>query len=388
MEKDNKKLYLFQIVLLVSLLVALYISNTLTRVSLAVLMTAYAIVSNVFIKRKKFKSMHHKQVILLMTAMACIYIAVFYLMGFYFGYYKSPFRFSISTIGKYILPITAILISSEYIRNIFIMQKSTIIIRSKKINLSEILLFLCMLVVDVLVYRTLYGRFTNYDQYLTLLGLIIFSSVSCNLLYNYISKRYGQTSIIAYRLITTLYYFIFPLIPNVYMFFRAFLRMIIPYLIFLFLEKTYTNTRTIISYREKKKNIATTSLLFIILLLFIMLISCKFRYGMLVIGSGSMSGTIEKGDAVVYESNHGQPIKDEDIIVFKDAKGVLTVHRVKKVTNVNGEYRYITKGDANDKEDDSFTTSKDIKGVVKFKVQYIGYPSIWVRDIIKDKLTN
>ncbi|MBP5204636.1 hypothetical protein J6Z48_03285, partial [bacterium] len=317
MEKDNKRLYFFQVVLLISLLVALYISNTITRVSLAVFMVIYAIVSNVFIKRKRFKSMHHKQVILLMTAMACIYIAVFYLMGFYFGYYKAPFKFSIGTIGKYILPITAILVSAEYIRNIFIMQKSTIIIKSKKLNISEILLFLSMIVVDILVYRTLYGRFTNYDQYLTLLGLIIFSSVSCNLLYNYVSRRYGQSSIISYRLITTLYYFIFPLIPNVYMFFRAFLRMIIPYLIFLFLERTYANTRTIISYREKRRNIITTSTLFIVLLLFIMLISCKFRYGMLVIGSGSMSGSIDKGDAVVYEDNHGQSINEDDVVVFK-----------------------------------------------------------------------
>ena len=109
---------------------------------------------------------------------------------------------------------------------------------------------------------------------------------------------------------------------------------------------------------------------------------------MLVIGSGTMSGSIDKGDAVVYEDNHGQSINEDDVVVFKDEKGVLTVHRVKKVTNVNGEYRYITKGDANDKEDDNFTTNKDIKGVVKFRIQYIGYPSIWVRDIIKESLTN
>ena len=33
-----------------------------------------------------------------------------------------------------------------------------------------------------------------------------------------------------------------------------------------------------------------------------MLISCKFKFGVLVIGSGSMTGTINKGDIVLYET--------------------------------------------------------------------------------------
>ena len=45
--------------------------------------------------------------------------------------------------------------------------------------------------------------------------------------------------------------------------------------------------------------------------------------------------------------------------------------------------RYITKGDANPEVDDNFITNEDIKGVVKFRVQYFGYPSLWARDLFK-----
>ncbi len=32
-----------------------------------------------------------------------------------------------------------------------------------------------------------------------------------------------------------------------------------------------------------------------------MVVSCRFRYGTLVIGTGSMTGTINKGDIIIYE---------------------------------------------------------------------------------------
>lgn len=59
----------------------------------------------------------------------------------------------------------------------------------------------------------------------------------------------------------------------------------------------------------KIKDIIITSILAITAAGIIMLISCQFRYGILVIGSGSMTGTINKGDAIIYETLD----KDEEI---------------------------------------------------------------------------
>ena len=91
----------------------------------------------------------------------------------------------------------------------------------------------------------------------------------------------------------------------------------------------------------------------IIVLVIIMLVSCKFRYGALVIGSGSMTGTINKGDVIVYEDisvakkyRNQIKIPKEDIIVFiKNDKRI--VHRVIDKRIVRGKEVYYTKGDAN-----------------------------------------
>ena len=111
-----------------------------------------------------------------------------------------------------------------------------------------------------------------------------------------------------------------------------------------------------------------------------MLISCQFRFGVLVIGSESMTGAINKGDAVVFEKYNKEKLQKDQVVIFKK-DDILVVHRIIRIKNVNGQYRYYTKGDANQKEDESYITSKDIVGVTKFRIQYIGYPSLWMRDI-------
>ena len=70
-------------------------------------------------------------------------------------------------------------------------------------------------------------------------------------------------------------------------------------------------------------------------------------------------------------------------IIFK--KNIIQiVLRVVEIKRVNGEVRYTTKGDANQQEDDGYITGKDITGIYKFRIAYIGYPSIWIRDIFSN----
>ena len=120
-------------------------------------------------------------------------------------------------------------------------------------------------------------------------------------------------------------------------------------------------------------------------IIFAMLISCQFEYGILVIGSGSMTGTINKGDAIFYESYDKQEdsIEIGQVIVFNQDNRKI-VHRVIDIKRVNDEVRYTTKGDANQEEDDGYITDEDVFGVCKSRILYIGYPSIWIRDIFSN----
>ena len=93
-----------------------------------------------------------------------------------------------------------------------------------------------------------------------------------------------------------------------------------------------------------------------------------------------MTGTIDKGDAIIFEKYDKQTIAVGQIILF-DYNGTQTVHRVDEIINVNGVTRYYTKGDANKERDYGYITEDKIYGIVKLKLKYIGYPTLWVRSL-------
>ena len=100
---------------------------------------------------------------------------------------------------------------------------------------------------------------------------------------------------------------------------------------------------------------------------------------MLVIATGSMAGAIDAGDAIVFEQAETltEPLNVGDIIIF-NKNNVQWVHRIIDIKSVNGEIRYTTKGDANLQEDEGYITDSDIKGICKFRIPFMGYPTLWL----------
>ena len=376
MKKDKIRVLAIEFALLITLSLALFVPNVMDRKLLALILTLFAIITKHFIKRKKTKSIYKKQVLWLMIGFGVIYLAVFYLMGIYFGFYKASARFGFKTLLNFILPFTFIIFSTEFIRNTLL---------NAKWKLSKVIVFICMVLIDLIIYTGVYDL-TDFDDLLAVIGFIFFTSIACNLLYNYISIRYDSKGVIAYRLITILFVYIIPYIPDVYIFFRSFLRMIYPYIIYLVLEYTFSKTNYATKFKDREKSIISTTILFILMTILIALISCRFKYGVLVIGSGSMTGSLDKGDAIVFVKYDGGSLKNNEIIVF-DKDKVKMVHRIVNFENVNGEYRYYTKGDINKNQDDGYRTKQDIIGKSLFKIKHIGYPSLWIRDIF-EKLAN
>lgn len=374
MKNDKARVYIFISVLLIFLIFAVFESNIISKTILAAFLLIYTLIIRKILKKRQIISLYSKQVLLLLVGFAIIYLAIFYASGLYFDFYKSPVKFGLWGIINFILPISVIVITSEIIRYIFI---------SQKVKISRALTSIAMVLIDVKLYVGIYD-ITNLDDFLAIMGFIIFASVSSNLLYNYMSRRYGYKPIIVYRLMTVLYSYIIPIIPDVMIFFRTIGRMIYPYIIYMTLEYTYSKKITATDFRGRGKRLITTTITAISMILIAMLISCQFTYGILVVGSGSMTGTLDVGDAIVFKSYENEVINVNDIIVFNKNNSQI-IHRVIKTEIFNNEYRYYTKGDANSEVDNWFVTKSDIVGISKLRIKYIGYPTIWVNDIFKKK---
>ena len=371
------KLYALEILLVLSLFFALFALTIERRLVVMIILAVIALLSMIFVNKKKEKSIYERHVSILMLIISVIYLSLFYLLGLYYGYVRSKYYFNFENIIKIIIPTAIIIILSEVVRKRFLTQNSEIKIKAKKFDFSPLLVYISMTLVDLIVYTGTYSL-SNLDDFLMIMGFILFSSLSSNLLFNYMSKRFGYKPIIIFRLFTCLYMYIIPYIPNVYIFLRTFLRMISPYIIYLILDKTYSRS----FYKERKRYVGWSSILLVGVVLVIMLVSCQFKYGVIVVGSESMTGSINKGDVVLFERYDGGILDTGEVIIF-DYNNIKTIHRIVDKSSVNGEIRYTTKGDSNKKEDSGYRTSEDIKGVVKLKVKYIGRLTLWFRSLFK-----
>lgn len=370
MKKDKFKTYILELSLMFILIFALFVPNIFTKINLAIFLSIFSIITVFLLKKKNILSIHNKEVTIMMVIFAIIYLVAFYLMGIYYGYSRLAITFNVKTLLKYIIPISVIIISSEIIRTIFLSQK--------KVKFGKLITTVSMVLIDIILYINVY-KINSSDDLMISIGFITFASISCTLLYNYISYRYGITGIILYRLITTLYSYIIPITPNVYILFRSILRMIYPYIIYLVIDYTFKKRNIAMEYMNRKKKIVSFGVTLVLIITIAALISCQFKYGILVIGSGSMSGTIDKGDAIIYESYKKQSIKPGDIIVF-NKNDIVFVHRVIELKNNSIEgLKIYTKGDALSEADSGYITKNDLIGIVKLKIKYIGYPSLWLR---------
>ncbi len=305
-----------------------------------------------------------------MLGFAIVYVVGYYLLSLYFGYTKASVEFSYWSIIHYIIPLTVIIITTEMIRNVLLAQKN---------KFTKVIVEVITVVIDLLIYASVYDIGT-LDGFLSIMGYVLFASISCNLLYNYVVIRFGIQPIIVYRFISVMYVYLIPYVPNVYIFLRSFLRMLYPYVIYLVLEYSYAKRNHVVAYRDKKRQAVEISVLVVITSVIIMLVSCEGKYGVLVIGSSSMRGSIDKGDVVLFEKYEEEQILKGDVIIFQK-EDLEIVHRVVDIKVVNGENRYYTKGDANQSADEGYIREEDIVGMVKLKIKYIGYPTLIVREI-------
>lgn len=379
MKRGNFRILLLEIFLIAIFFFALFAPRMISRYLVALTLIITTIILDKKVRIKSNDYIYEKQVTIMMSVFALIYLAIYYATGLYFGFVRSAFSLNITAFIRIILPISLITIWVELLRKILLSQDCLLVFKGKKINLSVIFTFILTVLADLIIYVGIYNVET-LDNVLKIVGFVIFASISCNLLYQYLSVRFGPKGIISYRLIIVLAMYVIPVQPDVFTFLRSFFRMIYPFIMYLILEATYAKKKSALLYKQRKKNIWQTIVTILIMTQLIMLISCKFKYGIIVIGSESMTGTINMGDAIIYERYDGGPIKQGQVIMFEKGD-IRIVHRAIKVSNIDGKINIITKGDANKEIDNWTLTQQDIKGLVKLRIRYIGIPTIWVNKL-------
>ena len=374
---DKKVIHIFSVSVFAVLLLALLLPfGESGRIVAAVLLLPAAVLTFLFIKKRNILSINKNQVLLIVTAAALVFVMIYYLTGLKFGFYRNPYRLTVNNFFKFFLPIAVVIVSTEVIRWVMMAQRSKV---------AHILCYFSCVMADMLIYSNI-PSVTSFNRFMELIAGALFPALISNFLFNYLSGRYGMYPNIAYRAILTLHSYVFAVESAISESLVNLFNLFIPIALYLFIDALYENKRKYaLGNISRTWRILSKVLTFVCLLIMIgtiMLISNQFRYGSLVIATESMTGEIDKGDAVIFERYEDQMINEGQIIVF-DKNGSVTVHRVVDIQTVNGVTRYFTKGDANEDLDIGFVSRSDIIGIVNYKIPYMGYPTLWLRSLFK-----
>ena len=372
MAKRRDSAYIYFAFVIVFLLLNLLVLNISAKLQLLPIFIIIFLLSFIFFKFRKDKTYARIQVTITMLLIGIVQIVLYLLTGFLDGFSKNAISMSFNRFLTVILPIILILVVIELLRYM-------ISVKFEENNLIRILSITMFVLFDV----TLFGsnvNFNSLDSVLEFLGITFFPSLVSNIVFDDMVVKYGYKPILVYRLLTTLCYYMLPIIPNMYILFRAIARIVIPLIFYFILSYMYDRVTFQEALKVKPKISISSIIILILVIIMAGLISCEFRYGILTIGSGSMTGTLNKGDIAFFEKFNGQELEIGDIIIFKRGKRNI-VHRIAQVGIFNDEYVYITKGDKNKVEDTGYVYQKDIQGIVHYRIKYIGYPSIWIRNL-------
>jgi len=90
-----------------------------------------------------------------------------------------------------------------------------------------------------------------------------------------------------------------------------------------------------------------------------------------IVVTGSMEGTIDGGDFIVTKVVDPETLEVGDIISYSIDSSVIT-HRIIEKTEVDGQPAFITKGDANNTEDQEPVTFDQVESIYLFRIAGMG----------------
>ena len=372
MNKDKKVLYVVSSMTFAVLLILLWLPVQYSKITSACVLIALTVATQLLIRKRTSYSISKREVLLVSIILAVLYVALIELSGVKFGFHKNPYFANTKLILTSALPVAAIIVCSEIIRATSLAQKS---------KLVSMIVFLTCLTADALTFSNIAG-ITTLNKVMDLVGMVLFPAITSNLYYHFSSRNFGPIPNIAFRFITTLYVYCVPAstaMPDALM---AAIKLIAPLLVYGFVMALFENKKKKVVVR-KSGALSTISMVvaFVIIICVAMVVSCQFRFGAVVIATESMTGEINKGDVIIYEQYKNQTIEEGQVIVFYQ-NNYRVIHRVARIETVDNETRYYTKGDANNTIDIGYRTRSDIIGLTDIKIAYIGYPTLWLYELM------
>ncbi len=375
--KHSTKIICIELALIIASLFCMILFSISYYTSLTILIIL-AIAISIILKPEKRKERFNTDILLITTIAILFYYAITYFIGFFSGFFYSTYSKKILGILYNIGTSLITIYSIETIREVLIKNNAY---HKSIVWLTPIICFL--LEIPMLVNMKIYN--TRVDIFNAILTLLV-PALLKNITLTYITYKSNKNNSIVYQLLLKIPYYLLPVVPNLGDFFTIIIDSILPIIILILIMNISTiKFDKVINSRKLAQNKIMSRciniVVFIILFIMIYLTSNVFRFASLAIGSGSMKGSINKGDIVIIDKKVKQ-VNKNDIIAFRE-QGRVVVHRMIGIKEKNGIRYYQTKGDANKSKDGWLVSKGNVVGKVKARIRWLGWPTVALSELLQ-----
>ena len=378
-KKTEKKILLLEFITLLFLILNVFVKNILTDYTIILFISILFFISIVLIGFEKEKIIEKRKIIKQVVFYTISFLIIMYGLGLLVGFLSTSYSLTLKNIFINSFPILLLIIIEELYRyNI-----------CKKGENSNLIIYISVIIftlVDISLIISNYDL-SDLSSILKLVTIVICPSAFKNLMLSDFSKKYGYKICIIYQLIMSLYVYVMPIFPNLNEYLESIVMSLLPICIWILINMQFEIKQPEDIRNKHILNKIFSSIIIIIITITICLFSNLFPWWIAIIGSGSMTPTINVGDAIIIDKiseKEMYKLKVGDILVFKVNKSIYT-HRIVNIDVINDEYFISTKGDRKGNVIDNwFVKRKDVIGIVKFKIPYVGYPTVWLSNLIKE----
>lgn len=378
MKKGHIKLLIISLVLVI-ILVFNSISQFFSLYTYALFLLGVFLITKKLIGSEKDDFTYKKEITIVIIGGLLLYYIVSYSTVFFWGILQNRFVLSWSTFVSTIFPLFLIIIFTELLRFIIIRKGR----RYTSIWLITALLFT---LVDVTLKMRGYD-FNIEAHVLKFFVEVVSISLATNIFLCYLVNKAGYKPAIMFRLLFELPLYLLPFFPNLGIFIDTILKVLLPNLLLFFIYFKYSNKndeQRLITKQTKFVKRLSVGIMITLAVIMVGIFSMRFHYYAIVVGSGSMSPNINRGDITFARRvNDINSLEVNDVLIFR-AENIAVIHRITRIEYEYGERLIFTKGDANTSEDYYPVREENILGVAIFRVRYLGLPTVWLNDQIND----
>jgi signal peptidase len=315
-----------------------------------------------------------KSAIIQLALMIGFFQVVLYVIGGLFsGFGRSPYAFTLRSVLTNLVFVGSMLAGMELSRAWLINR-----LGKKRTVLALIFVSLSYTMLSIPLARVT-GLTLDLSS-ISYMNSTVLPALAENLLASFLALLGGPLAAIAYRGIMQAFWWFCPILPNLSWAFSGLIGTVVPIVGLVLASSLRSRRRPGQARREREGSLAGWIVTTVIAVAIIWFAVGLFPMQPTTVISGSMRPTLDVGDVVIIAKVSADTIKTGDIIQFREAEGVTTVHRVVEIQESEGKRVFITQGDANSEPDAKPVIPENVVGKAVFAIPKIGWAAIAVKE--------